>query len=101
MAQHVVEAAAPGFVGVAADVDAFDKRELPGLRVLEVEVDVENEVADLLDRAPGGPVRARFSRVAPLAAVAVPDLRPARDFVLQFGRNGDERESAGRIELIR
>src|ERR1043166_4575252 len=100
MAQHVIEAAAPGLVGVAADVDALGKLELPGLRVLQVEVDVENEVADLLDRTPRCPVRARFSRVVAFAPVAVPDLRPARDFALQFGGNGDESESPGTIEFF-
>src|SRR5260370_24553518 len=76
VADEVGEAVAPGFVGVAADIDAFDELHLPGLRILAIEGDVEDEVADLLPRAPCRPVGADALRVVAPAAVAVANLPP-------------------------
>src|SRR5260370_39769297 len=78
VADEVGEAVAPGFVGGAAGIDAFDELHLPGLRILDIEVDVEDEVADLLHRAPCRPVGVDAPGVVALPAVAAADLRAHR-----------------------
>ena len=96
MAEHIVEAMAPGLVGVSAYIHALGKFELSGLRILHVEIDVENEVADLLDGSPRGPVGTNPVRNVAFTSVAVLDPSPRSDLLLQFGGNGDEPESAPR-----
>src|SRR4030088_3562250 len=98
--QHVVQAALPGLAGVAPDVYAPDELQLPGLHVLHVDVDVEDEVANLLHGAPGGPVRVDPLREVARAAVAVAELRPGGDVLLHVGRDRDDLEAAGGVQLL-
>src|SRR5258708_28171850 len=100
VADEVVEAVAPGFVGVAADIDAFDELHLPGLRILDIEVDVEDEVADLLHRAPCRPVGVDALGVVALAAVAVANLRTRGDLLLHLRLDRHDVEAAGGVELL-
>lgn len=71
VAKHIVETMAPGLVRVSAYVYALGKFEFSSLRILHVEIDVENEVADLLDGTPRGPIRANPVRNVALTSIAV------------------------------
>src|SRR5260370_32778252 len=100
VADEVVEAVAQGFVGVAADIDAFDELHLPGLRILDIEVDVEDEVADLLHRAPCRPVGVDALGVVALAAVAVANLRTRGDLLLHPRLDRHYLEAPGGVQLL-
>ena len=80
VAEHKVETVAPRLVGVSAYVHALGKFEFSGLRILHVEIDVENEVADLLDGSPRSPVRTNPVRNVAFASVAVLDPRAPQRF---------------------
>src|SRR5580693_35974 len=67
---QIGDAVAPGFIRVAANVDAVDERQFPGRHVGHVDVDVEDEVRDLLDHDPCGGIGAERVAVAELAAAA-------------------------------
>src|SRR5258708_15603963 len=71
IAQQIIESPSPGFVGVAADVDAPGELHLTGFGILHVDIDVQDEVAHLLHGAPRGPIGAGPLRELSLAAVAV------------------------------
>ena len=73
IAQQIIESPSPGFVGVAADVDAPGELHLTGFGILHVDIDVQDEVAHLLHGAPRGPIGAGPLRALALAAVAVAD----------------------------
>jgi hypothetical protein len=49
---QIGDAPGPGFIGVAPNVDAVDKRQFSGRDVGHVDVDVEDEIRDLLDHDP-------------------------------------------------
>ena len=66
-------APSPGFVGVAANVDAPGELHLTGFGIFDVDIDVQDEVAHLLHGAPRGPIGADPLRELALAAVAVAD----------------------------
>src|SRR5271156_1808482 len=96
---QISDAVAPGFIGVAANVDAVDKRQFPGRDVGHVDVDVEDEVRDLLDHDPCGGIGAERFAVAELAAAAGADLRTGADLGRRIRGYRDERIPAGGFEL--
>src|SRR6185312_4891188 len=69
-------------------------------RVLHVEVDVEDQVADLLHRALCRPIRAGAAAIVALAAVAIVDRRPLRDLLPYLRRDRHKLEAAGGLELV-
>jgi hypothetical protein len=89
IAQQIIEPSLPGFVGVAADVDAPGELHLTGFGILHVDIDVQDQVADLLHGAPRGPVRADPLRELALAAVAVADRGSRCDLLDRVRRNVD------------
>ena len=64
---QIGEAARPGFVRVAANVDAVDELQFPGRYVGHVNVQVENEVGDLLNDDPCNVVSAKLLAVVELS----------------------------------
>jgi hypothetical protein len=48
IAQQIIEPSSPGFVGVAANVDAPGELHLTGFGIFHVDIDVQDEVAHLL-----------------------------------------------------
>jgi hypothetical protein len=100
VAKHIVETMAPGLVRVSAYVYALGKFEFSSLRILHVEIDVENEVADLLDGTPRGPIRANPVRNVALTSIAVLDPGPRSDLLLQCGWNGGEAKAPRGAERL-
>jgi len=98
MTDHVVEAVPPGFVGIAANIDAFDKLHLSGPRILHVKVDIEDEVAHLLHGSPRRPIRPGPGRKVTLAAIAAAYGRTGLNFRLHVGGDGNDLESARGIK---
>ncbi len=64
----------PAFIGIATDIDAATGDLLAGFRVLDNEVDIENEVAHLLHPAVGHEFGVCLLRNRPFASVAVSDV---------------------------
>src|SRR5262249_20977582 len=87
MAQQVIKPTPPSLVRVAANINALNELRLSRARVLHVNIDVEYEIAHLLDGTPSGPIRPGLSSPVALTAVAVADLRSVRDFLAQVGRD--------------
>jgi len=100
IAQQIIEPPSPGFVGVAANVDAPGELHLTGFRILHIEIDVQDQVAHLLHGAPRGPVRAGHLREPALAAVAVADGGPRCDLLDRVRRNVDNLKTARGRELL-
>ena len=71
VAEHIVETMAQDFVRISAYIYALSKFEFSGFRILHVEIDIENEVADLLDGTPRGPIRANPVRNVALTSIAI------------------------------
>ena len=97
--QQVGHAPGPGFVGIAANVDAMDERHFFGPDVGHVHVDVEDEIRDFLDHDPGDVISAELFAVGELAATAGADLGTGSNFARGLRRYGDELISAGGFEL--
>ena len=98
--QHVIEPVPPGFVGIAANIDAFDELQFAACRIFHVEIDVQYQIADLLHGAPRGPVCADAFGVVALAAIASADLGTGGDPLLQVGRDRHDFKAAGIVELL-
>jgi hypothetical protein len=94
VAEHIVETMAPGLVRISAYIHALSKFEFSGFRIIHVEINIENDVADLLDGSPGGPIRTNPVRNVALTSIAILDPRPRSDLLLQFGWNGGGPEAA-------
>src|ERR1700761_5580025 len=73
--QQKAQAARPGFVGIAPYVDAAGPDPGAGRRILDLEVDVQDQVADLLHPDDGRLLRAGLAGQRQLAAVAVEQFR--------------------------
>jgi hypothetical protein len=50
--QQVIKAALPRLIRVTADIDALDEYHLFCVGVLHIHIDIQDEIADLLDRTP-------------------------------------------------
>jgi hypothetical protein len=87
-------APSPGFVGVAANVDAPGELHLTGFGIFDVDIDVQDEVAHLLHGTPRGPVRADHLRELALAAVAVANCGSRCDLLDPVRRNVDDLKTA-------
>ena len=69
IAQQIIEPPSPGFVGVAANVDAPGELHLTGFGILHVDIDVQDSVANLLHGTPRGPTQCRISVSQMLARI--------------------------------
>ena len=70
MVEQIEDTAPPGFVGVAANVDAAHADEPAARHGTDLEIDVEDQVADLLHPADGDVVGAERTAEPQLAAIA-------------------------------
>ena len=75
---HVANAAQPGFIGIAAQIHGFRIQRPPRGDILDLNIDVEDEIADLLHSADDDDVCAERAADVEFAAVAVAQilLRP-------------------------
>lgn len=70
VSQQIVRGACPGLVGIAAHVGAHRRDQLAGMHVVQVDIDVEDEIGDFLNRAGDDEISTDLPRQLHFAAAA-------------------------------
>lgn len=77
--EKIRHAARPGFVGIAANVHAFNERHLIVCDVSHIDVDIQDKIGNFLHRHPCHLIGPQLFAELRLTTTALPDGLPTRD----------------------